>query len=482
MDKQTVLTSRFSEHALGLTTIYQLSEALTIRPYAGYQRSENRTILDWGWDLGAGAEISRIYIGDYRTDANLQTDYDLYPQRENYSNHFDIQVEKQFSSYARDSLRVGYTKTRQEYYSYDSGALVEVSIEDKNLHNVLEYMLSRNSLLQLNTILTDRNIADNTPVNPNVRKVFRFENRFGYRYLSPSFVFFLGLNAFQETLDNLDIRTDSRALQTGIMTNFVFNITQSDQLDIELNYIKYQYDTPDQLDNHDDRDEIRLVGTSRYLHFFSDLLWMDLEGYVNLFHKMYLFREQSANNNWNRIFKIQSAVSYQYKNFRNILRTQVLANYTVYDYDYLFSTTRSFIFRRYTVSDSLLTPLTYHSYLGAYFRLELEDRGSFYQEQFAQNLTESSQTLYYDLFLRREGLFLFDLEAGVAFYHRKNWRENPVSFLSRDIRRISPYLRLIYPLGRHLRFYSQISHNYLNDAGIEKSTYTFGQMDLYYHF
>jgi len=481
-DKQTVSTSRFSEHALGLKGIVRLGDVLSILPYAGYQRSENRTFIDWGWDVGMGADVNDLYLGDYRTNLNLQTDYDLYPQRENYSNHFDIRINKQFSRLAGDSLQVGYSRSKQEYYAYDSGNLVEVNIEEKNMHNVLDYRLSTRSLLELNTILIDRNIADNTPVNPNIRKVFRFENRFGYRYLSPAFIFFLGLNTFQETLDNLDIRTDSRALQTGIMTNFIINFSNDDQLDVQLNYIKYQYDTPDQVDNHDDRDELRLVGTSRYFHRFSELLWLDLFAYVNLFHKTYIFSEQSANNNWNRIFKIQSSVNYQYGHFRNALSTQVLANYTVYDYDQLFTTTRSFIFRRYSIADSLLSPLTYHTYLGVYIRLELEDRGSFFQEAFTQNLTETSQTLFYDLFLKKESVFALDVEAGVAVYQRKNWRYQPLSILSRNIKRISPYLRFIYPFGRHLRLYSQISHNFLNDEGREKSTYTFGQMDLYYQF
>jgi len=482
IDKQTVLTSRFSNHAAGFKSIYNINERINIQPYIGYQRSENKSYIDMGWDLGLDADIEGIYLGDYRTNLFLTTEYDLYPQRENYANQFNIQIHKQFSSRARDSIRVGYAKTKQEYYSSDSESFVEVNIENKNLYNALEYILSSNSFLQINTIFIDRNIADNTPVNPNVREVFRFENRLGYRYFSSGFLFYLGMNTYQETLDNLDIRTDSRALQSGIRTDFSFFLTQTNRLDFQLNFIKFQYDTPDQIDNHDDRDELRFLGTAAYFHRLSPLLWIKFDAYVNLFHKIYLYREQSANNSWNRIFKIQATVNYRYNGWQNTLRTHVLANYNVYDFDHLFTSTRSFVFRKYSVSDSLLMPLTNTTDLGIYGRLELEDRGSFFKDDFAQNISESSQSMYYDMFLKKKSILYLNLEVGVALYRRTNWRHGRVKRLNREIQRISPYIRIVYPMGNNLRFYSQVSQNYLDDKGRQKSNYIFGHLHLYYYW
>jgi hypothetical protein len=114
--------------------------------------------------------------------------------------------------------------------------------------------------------------------------------------------------------------------------------------------------------------------------------------------------------------------------------------------------------------------------------LELEDRGNFFKDLFAQNIVESSQILFYDFFLRKEGLLNLNLEAGLAIYHRKNWRHLAVDVETRDIRRVSPYLRLIYPLGRSLQFSSQIAQNYLVDLGREKTQYTYGKLDLHYFF
>jgi len=481
-DKQTSLVSRYHNHAAGLRTILQLTDQFVIKPFAGYQYSKNKSYEDWGYDLGINGTFNRINLGDYRTNLFLSTEYDLFPERENSANQVDIRIKKRFSNIAQDSLNVRYSKSKQQYYSSTYGTIVDVNLETKNLHNVLNYNLSSRSFFQVNTILLDRKISDNTPANPNVRNVFRFENRFGYRYFSPGFLFHIGLNTFLETFDNIDIRTDSEALQTGITTDFSFFINNNNQLDLQFNFIKYQYDTPDVESNHDDRDEIRFVGLARYLHYLSPLLSLEFAAYVNLFHKTYIFSQQSANNNWNRIYRIQSAVHYKYNRFRNTLRTQVLANYTAYDFDHLFENTRSFIFRRYSISDSLMVPLVSRIYGGIYVRLELEDRGNFYKDLFAQSIAESSQILFYDFFLRKEDFLNLNLEVGLAVYHRKNWRHLNVAVGNRDIQRVSPYLRLMYPISRSLRFSSQIAQNYLVDLGRQKTQYTYGKLDLQYFF
>jgi hypothetical protein len=209
---------------------------------------------------------------------------------------------------------------------------------------------------------------------------------------------------------------------------------------------------------------------------------VEFAGYINLFHKTYIFRQQSANNNWNRIYRIESSVYYRYNQFRNTLRTQILANYTAYDFDHLFERTRSFIFRRYSISDSLVVPIVKKVYGGVYVRLELEDRGNFFKDIFAQNISESSQILYYDFFLRKESFFNLNLELGLAVYQRKNWRHVAVELDTRNLRRISPYLRLTYPIGRSLQFSSQIAQNYLVDLGRQKTQYTYGKLDLNYLF
>ena len=479
-NKQTTLVSQYDNHTAGLRSVLNLSKQFILKPYVGYQYSKNISYVDWGY--GVDGTIDHFNIGDYGTNLSVSSNYDLFPTRENSSNRFTLQIKKRFSSLAEDSLKIDYLKSKQQYYSSASGTIVDVTLDSKNLQNTLNYNISPRSLFQVRTILIDRKISDNTPANPNVRKMIRFENRFGYQYFSPEFLFRIGLNTFLETLDNIDIRTDSEALQTAFTTDFSFFFDSNNQVDLQLNFIKYQFDTPDVEQNFDDRDEIRFVGLGRYGHRFSTLLSMETEVYINLYHKTYIYKQQSANNNWNRIYRIQSSVRYTNNNFQNTLRTQILANYTAYDFEHLFEDTRSYLFRKYSVSDSLVTPILPYIYGGFYVRLELEERGNFYKDLFAQNIAESSQILYYDFFLRKKGFFRLNLETGFAVYHRKNWRHLTVAGETRDISRISPYIKLVYPLGENLQLSSQIAQNYLVDRGREKSQYTYGKLDFNYFF
>jgi len=281
VNKQTDIIHRYSNHAVGIRSAYHFNENILIKPHLGYQRSEDKSYIDFGWDAGIDAEVKRMYLGDYRTNLYLDSEFDIYPQRENISNQIGLNIKKQFSSLARDSLRITYTKSKQQYYYSPLHPFVNVDMESKNLDNVLNYTLSSRSYLQLNTIIADRRISDDNPINPNVRRVFRIENRLGYGSFSPKFLFYLGMHTFQETQDNVDLRTDSKAAQFGVRTDFSFLFGDTDRLDFQFDLIKFQYDTPAIEENYDDRDEIRLVGQTHFYHQFSPLLSINLNGYIN---------------------------------------------------------------------------------------------------------------------------------------------------------------------------------------------------------
>ena len=162
--------------------------------------------------------------------------------------------------------------------------------------------------------------------------------------------------------------------------------------------------------------------------------------------------------------------------------TQVLANYTVYDFDEIFNETRSYVFREYIISDSLEIPIFTDLILGLYGEIELIDTGSFYKDEFSEKLMSSINIGWYEFYLRKRNILNFDLIAGVVVYQREGWRHVPDLIRVRNNRKISPYLSLIYPLGKNVRFVSNVSISYLNDMGRQVSTYTTGNLNLYYLF
>ena len=487
-DRQTATVTQYGNHALGLKSSYFASDYFSLEPYIGYQKSENRNIIDYGWDTGLDAKLINYPVGNYYMDGRIQSDFDFYPARQNASNVFDVHIKTIFSPLASDSLAVNYSLNDQEYFAQNGVDLIHLQIESRSLNNFLYYSFAPNTRFELITQLSARNIDDDSPVIsgidvvPNQRDVLRIENHFNYRADYSRFNFLLGVHTFQETQDNQKVSTDSKSLQTSLVGNFSYRPLLSDQIDLRLNFVKFQYETPDSITNHDDRDEMRFIGQLNYLHNFSPLLTLNMEFYANFFHKMYIFREQSANNNWNRIYRLSAGVAYRYKELSNLVQTFVLANYTVYDFDAMFDETRSFVFRKYVVSDSLRIPLIKDFMLGFYGRLELEDRGTFFESDFTERLLESAENIYYDFYLQKKQLLRLTMDIGLSVYHRRGWRHYPEKYQDRDINKYSPYIRVIYPLNRNINFRGYFAMTRLEDLGREKNRYATGNLTLSYFF
>ncbi len=127
---------------------------------------------------------------------------------------------------------------------------------------------------------------------------------------------------------------------------------QKDLLNLSGSASILRYDTPDSL-NTDDRDELLLLVSVEETHRFSDALSLSVLADAALSHLVYLSRFQSANNAWNRIIRLKPAVTFVPARWL-VSRTtgEVMANYTVYDFEDQVQSVRSFSFRQVTWTDS----------------------------------------------------------------------------------------------------------------------------------
>ncbi len=488
-DRQNINTTKFSNHAVGFQGNYQVGTNLELMPYLGYQQSENKAIIDYGYDTGLDLKLLRYSLNGYNTDIRILSDFDFFPERQNAANMANIMIKKQFTPLTSDSLALLYSINNQQYFAQNGYDIIQVDIEHKGLYNYLYYGFSPYARLEFITLLDSRNIYDDSPivlntsgqeVNANQRDVMRIENRISYRHYSGNLVTRFGLHTFQETQDNQNILTDSKALHTSLNAELFYNPTLSDNINLRMSFVKFEYETPDTTTNHDDRDEIRFIGEIDYSHHFSPLLSANFNFYTNFFHKIYILEEQSANNNWNRIYRLGASVKYGYRKFRNLLQTYVLANYTVYDYDELLDETRSFVFRKYVISDSLSIPVFREMALGFYGRLELEDRGTFYEQEFTQRLLESNENIYYDIYLQKQNILRLTIDFGISVYLRRGWRHVPEKRVARDFSKTSPYVRVFYPYNRRLQFRAYFSITNLVDTGRQNSKFAQGNLMMSY--
>lgn len=472
-DRQIAKDNKFANHKMGLFTKL-IWKNLSISPYSGYQYARNRDKVDWGWDVGLNGKIKNYKLGDYSAGLEAQTDYDFYEQRQNYENQFDLSVATRFNHYSGDSLRFIFNQNSKEYYSSDS--IEQVQIYKRAWQNKLFYNISPRDLFIMRTDLESR---DNSYFNG--RSIFTLRNIMQYYHIENDLSFNALLRTSDETQDNDGLLTDSRSRQTAMNFQINYRFNPRHRLDFNLSYVKLEYDTPDSIYNNDDRDEQRFVFNLNYFYRLNPLLTMEWKAYTYLFHQIYIFKEQSQNNNWNRVIKLNPRITYKYGRVSNRLSTQVLANYTVYDFDHLFTQPKSYIFRKYSLADSLTLRLFGANYLGLQERLELEDKGSFYKDDFSQQVLQSYQSEFLNVHFSNRHFFYFNVSAGYNFYRRREWRYLPVKRLNRTVSNQGPYLSVSYNHPQRLVFSGYLAYAYLDDSMLStRSNYYLGHIRLHF--
>ncbi len=153
----------------------------------------------------------------------------------------------------------------------------------------------------------------------------------------------------------------------------------------------YRYDTPSPV-NAFDRDEQSIHAEARWDRSFSELLRLNVVAQAFLTHLVYLFGENSNDNNWNRIFRFSPTVVYSGEGFRNNLVTELAANYTEYDFQDRSQTVRGRSFREMRILDSMAIGLTTRTHLRVAGELRIAERGSFNWERFVESPLERTRT------------------------------------------------------------------------------------------
>ncbi len=185
--------------------------------------------------------------------------------------------------------------------------------------------------------------------------------------------------------------TEQQISSQAQLNNFGARNTLSGQLFLHFGHTSaavtalaslFRYDTPSDL-NYDDRDELTNTIAIDLNHDFSRYLNAGFGIEADMIHMVYIRSERSANNNRNFIYRFFPIVTYSDENVGSYNRFEVLANYTVYDYE-AFSQVHSFSFRQASFLDSTRVKLS--SRLSLFFlgNLKLYTRGELYWSSFSE--------------------------------------------------------------------------------------------------
>ncbi|NOY76513.1 MAG: hypothetical protein GXO76_01455 [Calditrichaeota bacterium] len=459
--------------------VFQTTSSTYIDKQTGYENSARTHLISWGvktsllkkihlksvlgekWDRRQGQQDRGLY---YFTNATLTpSSWQGYVnrfrlnwqgsemgRRRDYDFGIGYKIAREFYPGTIDSLSFQFYNTRRDYYISMKGDLESRRGKNRRLSNYLVYPIS--SSLKMKQISTF--YSRDTYINQRLRTAaggnrtrenlgatseteLQFKNRFIrstlgmlYVYESETYTFSRSMQAnpfsgIPGTPDNknrlLEIRHDL-ALHWGTQDSLIFQNSIS----------RLQYDTPD-TSNFDDRDELRTTHLIEWSHLFLPGFQIKIGGNVRLRHLVYLFSQKSADNNWNRIFRIYSNLAFSRSpGFSFKQRAEVLANYTDYDFEYVMQQVKSYVFREFSVTDSVSWNLFGQTRLSGYYRLEFEENGRLFWDAFAEQPLLSRQNHYYSLMVDFPILQVFRVFGGFQGYFRKEW---PYKMIQNNIRR-----------------------------------------------
>jgi hypothetical protein len=396
---------------------------LTLTPLAGYRWDRQGTIHDRGLALDLGAQVQPLDLDGYRFagEGHFRRD-NLSPRV--LTNHIaQAGVEKQFSPESHDSLMVGFQQTGREFYLTGDSTIESRTDNIFSFANLLSYDVNRSLGADLFVSVNSRGLdKDTRQMHPGQSGTTAFDTRIeefrmdAYTqvwYQSPdassSAHLRLGYSERNEThrakapdgtmAPNIAVLFAERNKQEQSKDNVARRVTLSGGTSLPLSSLHrimfagsatiLRYDTPSEL-NQEDRDELLValaLGTWHRISRHVDIGIM-LDGTYS--HLVYLLKERSANNNINRVLRLSPRAIYRPTDwFTSVNAFEVLANYTVYDYEKQVALARSFSYRQFAWMDSTSVELTHRIGLDFYAYLKLYERGILRWDEFLER-TENS--------------------------------------------------------------------------------------------
>ena len=407
---------------------------LIVEPLIGYRLDNQNGQNDKGASYILNVKTDSVISSDYDANLNGSYQYDKIDPRLLETGNVTGSVEKLFFEQTRNFLGLQYYRNRRDFYSpADSiihnlyGVLNNIQSRSDNaltLIDTLDYNIGNDALMTFfgsfftreidnttrynntndpnqyipNTTITENQIEGGTTLHYHVRNNLIGGFTLAYLERDERHVFLQdpALSTFTvTTLSDIESRKNNISKRTTLSFSLALMPSPSDSISISGSGSLLHYDTPSS-ENDDDRDELYYLANLSAFHRFNQYFRMSISVDLSLMHLVYLFSSESANNTWNRILRLSPRFEYTpFKTFSTVNTFEVLANYTVYDFDYISSSAQSFSFRQFSFVDSTRWNLTQRVSIEWFSNIRLYERGELHWDEFSERPVNSfDETTY----------------------------------------------------------------------------------------
>lgn len=441
---------------------YWLNNNIFLNSKLGLKQVDQIGEFNSGFSGGISAQANNYLVNDYLTNSNLILFYEDLQQKQNHNYEFSGSIYKRFSAQADNSGQIRFFNLKNDFYypataSVVAQFLVKNNIESRvenfiELSDNLNYSLNDDLMLSLGGFYVNRIITTEYKYRPSSSNVL-FENVYDTKIQENNLQLSGGLNYnWNKLLSKINLIYSERSLNNTLINTSGLTPSQLIELEraqknknsysrrtsliLDANYLLSNtntlgftgsssllvYDTDFEL-NFDDRDEQEIVISS--YHTFNNLNNFEVQTRfdVILSKLSYIFSQRSANNYNNTIYKLTSLSSFtpaKQITTKNIF--QVLANYTVYDFEDIVSQVQSFSYRQLYVRDSTTFNLNRNISIGFLGELKFYEQGQFNDDNFSVKPIAYFVDQYYSPGINYFFNYFISLGIGYNYFQQQRYQ------------------------------------------------------------
>ena len=396
---------------------------ISVTPLVGFRVDRQQDQTDQGWNYKLSSQLDSVDIDGYETLASLRLNVSNLSPRYFRSNGAQLFFAKDFLEGSFDSLRFQWSNNRWDFYiPADSVMQKEFGIKENirsrvdeiyNVSNTLHYAVGKELSAVVQTLVETRTISNAfrykslleptmIPYDVTVQEQ-RLEGGIDLNYRDINNIFAsVGIHTserderhilqkidgvdpdIQQSASEQETQLDNIQHRTSLRGIFSMPVSSNDFVSFESSAGILRYDAPDST-NTDDRDELLITLSGRESHRWNEYFNISVTVEATLNHIVYLLAERSANNNWNRIFRLAPELTYTPSPAMRMVNTfEVLANYTVFDYETLIPTVESYSYRQFAFLDSTSYDMSSNMGLDFLLHVRLYERGELQWKAFTE--------------------------------------------------------------------------------------------------
>lgn len=388
-------------------------------------------IRDRGSILRVNGAISEVDVDPFRADLRLISEATFFARRTNGDIQSSLTLLRESDAETSLMFRVGYRALHRDWYSQTTppGVLTPVTVIENRFENIITmdsrllFPVTRSLRADINVSLLSnditrafKDVVEGLPLTKAARDLSQLQLLMtaSAHYTSDAHRHSVTLSTLirdeqntaerrYESLGSLQLDTlreqerlrDNAQWRTQVGTRSAFTFGTKDSVSAQASASIMRYDTPGSL-NNDDRDELNTYISASYTHAWSSRFSTTLSSRVQLNHLVFLKSQRSALNAWNRIIQFSPSAAFTASSWHFRPQFEVLAQYTVYDFEGKPGVPTSFSFRQLSYRDSIVIPLQPRTNVEIQVYTRVFERSELYWTSFA----ELPQSHNYEQFLR----------------------------------------------------------------------------------